>query len=715
MKMRSKCRIWWPKQLSSREPSSSTLLFGWFVSSSSASLDIVVAFAFDEVLLSHIQSDLQGIFHHTNGNMPAFLQDKTTFSILGHCAADFSSNGQLRKKEDNQMVSSIYGDLLSQNGQGIFGENYGRCSCGCHEVNGVLEKCREVAIEKDNWVQLIHGSRQDLRKDLRWIPKLHHIHWNGQIVSLCDLHVIVYETPTFGAHHLSLGLRSSELVKTPLKKPKWVNELHQKQPLLDLDTVILAINCGTAAKLFFERHVGPKPSLFRFRIVYMFVAFMWQLLAMFIASFSTLFYIIVQLLHYGSQSWVYVTSAQVLNNTWQNIQIRCCQVLHWPILLQNDGSRSASCVEYAEKAALHKHSVWSSVAVDIFLGNLVGLALLFHAETACIWVLNFGNDVTNNVLRSGCVWLMGVPAGFKLNTELARVLGMISLNAIQIWSTLWFFLGFLFIYFIKVLAVSGILLGATIPAAMMIDMIVLATLHVSTLHWFIALLYSQQIQAIAALWRLFRGKKWNPLRQRLDSYDYTVEQHIVGSLLFTPLLLLLPTTSVFYIFFSLMNTTISVICILIEVTISIIHATPYIKIFLWLVKPRRFPSGIWLEIISCRSNTSAFVHESGSLSEDSQQGNNITGSGSSVLVSFLHSNFLNIGQIVMPHYRHVFSGVSGSFVASSACGVLTGRRFPATLGTGLPSKMPWMFIPYREYWCICRDAVLTCMGSREHC
>lgn len=504
-------------------------------------------------------------------------------------------------------------------------------------------------------------------------------------------------------------------MKTPLKKPKWVNELHQKQPLLDLDTVILAINCGTAAKLFFERHVGPKPSLFRFRIVYMFVAFMWQLLAMFIASFSTLFYIIVQLLHYGSQSWVYVTSAQVLNNTWQNIQIRCCQVLHWPILLQNDGSRSASCVEYAEKAALHKHSVWSSVAVDIFLGNLVGLALLFHAETACIWVLNFGNDVTNNVLRSGCVWLMGVPAGFKLNTELARVLGMISLNAIQIWSTLWFFLGFLFIYFIKVLAVSGILLGATIPAAMMIDMIVLATLHVSTLHWFIALLYSQQIQAIAALWRLFRGKKWNPLRQRLDSYDYTVEQHIVGSLLFTPLLLLLPTTSVFYIFFSLMNTTISVICILIEVTISIIHATPYIKIFLWLVKPRRFPSGIWLEIISCRSNTSAFVHESGSLSEDSQQGNNITGSGSSVLVSFLHSNFLNIGQIVMPHYRHVFSGVSGSFVASSACGVLTGRRFPATLGTGLPSKMPWMFIPYREYWCICRDAVLTCIGSREHC
>lgn len=166
--------------------------------------------------------------------------------------------------------------------------------------------------------------------------------------------------------------------------------------------------------------------------------------------------------------------------------------------------RSTSCVEYEEKAALQKHSVWSSVAVDVFLGNLIGLALLFHAESACFWVLRFVNNITNNLLRSGCVWLMGVPAGFKLNTELARVLGMISLNAIQIWSTIWVFLGFLFIYVIKGLAIFGIIFGVTIPAALIIDMIALATVHVSTLHWLMSLLYSQQIQAIAALWRLFR-------------------------------------------------------------------------------------------------------------------------------------------------------------------------------------------------------------------
>lgn len=142
-----------------------------------------------------------------------------------------------------------------------------------------------------------------------------------------------------------------------------------------------------------------------------------------------------------------------------------------------------------------------------------------------------------------------------------------------------------------------------------------------------------------------RGRKWNPLRQRLDSYDYTVKQHIVGSLLFTPLLLLLPTTSVFYIFFTMMNTTISLICMLIEVSISVIHATPYIKVFLWLVRPRRFPSGIWFEIKSVWSQGIDSCEDIDSPVSNMQSDQDITEGKSSVVVSFLHSNFLSVGEL----------------------------------------------------------------------
>lgn len=96
----------------------------------------------------------------------------------------------------------------------------------------------------------------------------------------------------------------------------------------------------------------------------------------------------------------------------------------------------------------------------------------------------------------------------------------------------------------------------------------------------------------------YRGRKWNPLRQRLDSYDYTVEQHVVGSLIFSPLLLLLPTSSVFYIFFTILSTVITLLCIFIEVLISVMYVTPYYEIFLWVMNKRRFPSGFWFNNVS---------------------------------------------------------------------------------------------------------------------
>lgn len=530
-------------------------------------------------------------------------------------------------------------------------------------------------------------------------------------------YVIVYEPPSYGAHHFSLCRSSSnDQVKTSMKNPKWIDELHKQQKFIELDTVILAINCTTAAKKSFERHVVPRRSSSQLSVFPMFFVIIGHLVSKFMASFSTMFYFVLQFFqtHFNneSESWIYVTSANVFKRTaWINIQIRCSQILYWPIFLQENDLRSQSCVEYAEKAAMHRHSMWSTLVVDILLGNLVGWSLFYHSDTICLSVLNFTHGFAT-FLRSGCVWLMGNPAGFKLNGELAGVLGMVSLNAIQIWSTLWIFVGFIFNYIIRGLSILGILCGFTVPAALVVDMITFATLHVSTLNWLIALVYSLQIQALAALWRLFRGRKWNPLRQRLDSFDYTVKQHIVGSLLFTPLLLLLPTTSVFYIFFSIVDTTINLICILIEVTISVIHATPYIKIFLRLVKPGRFPSGIWLEIFGCESSSTvspnADFTDKMTSSNESCHLKDFNREKSSFLVSVLHSNYLSIGKVVLPHYRNVFLGVSRSSISTAAYGILIGQRIPSTCGTLLPSPMPWMSLPYKEYWCLCHDSLIAC-------
>lgn len=166
--------------------------------------------------------------------------------------------------------------------------------------------------------------------------------------------------------------------------------------------------------------------------------------------------------------------------------------------------RSESCVEYAEKASLLKHSMWLSVAFDMLFGNLFGLSLLAHADFVCLSIYTITSDITNNWWLISCARLMGNPAGFKLNTELAGILGTFSLNTIQMWSTLWGSMHSVFIFFLKSLAISGVLFGFTTPASLTVDLITVSTTHVSTLYWLISLLYSRQLQAITALWRLFR-------------------------------------------------------------------------------------------------------------------------------------------------------------------------------------------------------------------
>ncbi|KAA0047232.1 N-acetylglucosaminyl-phosphatidylinositol biosynthetic protein gpi1 isoform X3 [Cucumis melo var. makuwa] len=723
--MKGKCRLWWPKQHSPCEQSSSYLLFGWFIPSSD-SLDVVVAFTCTDVSLSRLQCDIKEIINDTDSNMPAILQDKSVFSLLGQCVPKLCSDGVLSSGRINVLngeKNSCYHYEHGRNSEVNTTDSCGRLTPQFHHLGGVSEQCRQVYSRNSNWLFLEYDSDKKYENsEVFWIPKLDYLCWNGQKVSNCDVHVIIYDSPVYNCHHFSLLPSSSrEQESSSFKKPKWVDVLKQKELSFDLDTVILAINCATAAKRPLERHLHTKRSP-QISIVDRCYSFIWSLLAMSIASLSTLFYMTFQFsykLHsIGSQLWMPNVVSRIFMTACINVRIRCCQILYWPIILQERGMRSLSNVEFAEKFALQKHSMWTSIAADVLLGNVFGVALLCYADFTYLLISNLARDITNHILRSGCVWLMGVPAGFKLNIELAGVLGIISLNAIQIWSTLWFFFGFIFIYVIKALAILGILFGVTLPAGLTSDLISIATYHVSTLHWFISLIYSSQIQALAALWRIFRGQKQNPLRNRIDSYDYIVKQHIVGSLIFTPLLLLLPTTSVFYVFFTILNQSISFIRLLIGVIISAIHATPFTKIFLWLVKRKTFPSGIWFEIISCHINSTGRLDRNSSENLDLptkilDPSGEMTMRQSSVLVSCLHSNLMGIEELVLPHYRNIFSGFSRSILASTFHGVLTGRRTTSmTLKLGLPSPMPWMCIPYREYWHLCYSSILTCRKLR---
>uniref|UniRef100_A0ACD6A6D9 Uncharacterized protein n=2 Tax=Avena sativa TaxID=4498 RepID=A0ACD6A6D9_AVESA len=525
-------------------------------------------------------------------------------------------------------------------------------------------------------------------------------------------YVILYDIPIAGRNHFSLGDDAPHNLKSPLKKPNWIYNLQKKPPALDLDLIVLALNCSNAARLPVAWKTANNSSAAHFLLATVFDALV-QLVQHFtgivVASLSTVVYIFIKLFRKClSHVSVYSMLQKVFRHSGKNMHLRCCQILYWPVSLQETSVSSSVNVEYAHKAAIKKHALWSNIIMDLLMGFILGITLLLNLETICSWTFSLLHYMTDAVLRSGCVWLMGVPAGFKLNTELAELLGMISLNAIQIYSTLWFIVGGFLRHIIQGLAFSGILLGFTVPVSFFIDIIQLVTLHVTMLQWLISLIYSTQIQTVTSLWRLFRGRKWNPLRQRLDSYDYTVEQHVVGSLLFTPVLLLLPTASIFYIFFSILSITIICLCIVLEIAICIIHCTPYAALILWVTRRQRFPAGLLFLPVSL---SSVSTDEDGALPVEhcstSGSGENKTEEHIHVhsvpLVSELNCNYNTLAQVIGPHYEKVFNGIALPFCKQLAHGILRGARIPTTLH--LPSSpYPWLHIGIREYWMLCRGA-----------
>lgn len=119
--------------------------------------------------------------------MPVSLQDKATISVLGHCVVELGSNKLLEK--DAKIDSPTCGILSSPSS---LDESKGSCGpwgCSCYSLDGVLNQCGQDFNLNSFWILLMHEIHEKYDKEICWIPKFHHMHWNGGIISQCDVHV----------------------------------------------------------------------------------------------------------------------------------------------------------------------------------------------------------------------------------------------------------------------------------------------------------------------------------------------------------------------------------------------------------------------------------------------------------------------------------------------------------------------------------------------
>eukprot|EP00960_Hanusia_phi_P023961 706645-Hanusia_phi.AAC.1 len=87
-------------------------------------------------------------------------------------------------------------------------------------------------------------------------------------------------------------------------------------------------------------------------------------------------------------------------------------------------------------------------------------------------------------------------------------------------------------WLLLVTGVSGVF-GLSIMLSLMSDVLSLLTLHVYVFYSLSARWHGVQTRVLSSLWRLFRGKKKNVLRGRIDACDYSLDQLLLGTMLFT--------------------------------------------------------------------------------------------------------------------------------------------------------------------------------------
>lgn len=91
-----------------------------------------------------------------------------------------------------------------------------------------------------------------------------------------------------------------------------------------------------------------------------------------------------------------------------------------------------------------------------------------------------------------------------------------------------------------------------------------------------------------------------------------------------------------------------------EIAISILHETPYFEILLWIMRRRRFPSGLWFQIPALSSAhgsiSGGLQHEGHSTFDLSMLMSFDTSGEPGYAVSIVQSNFATLGKFFHESY-----------------------------------------------------------------
>ncbi|KAI6118740.1 N-acetylglucosaminyl transferase component-domain-containing protein [Pisolithus croceorrhizus] len=269
-------------------------------------------------------------------------------------------------------------------------------------------------------------------------------------------------------------------------------------------------------------------------------------------------------------------------------RIGVLQLLSSRKFVHQSGDIKSACQEYIE----YHNTLWV-ILNDIIIG--VAFRFFLHQNQAILNQLVAGGleGVLAHRMEGMLLWLDSWPAGLKLNTELSRFYSQGFIGLITQWAT--FLCSCLrFLPALNLIIETASLMGMTMATSLLLDLLGLLTAHFYACYLISSVIYRHILILIGSLWNLFRGKRYNVLRNRTDPWDYEIDQLLLGTILFTLAAHLFPTIWVYYAVFALVRLSLIALYATGETLLAFMNHFPLFALMLRLKDPQRLPGDIYL-------------------------------------------------------------------------------------------------------------------------
>lgn len=254
--------------------------------------------------------------------------------------------------------------------------------------------------------------------------------------------------------------------------------------------------------------------------------------------------------------------------------------------------------------------------IDLILGNAIRNIIYDNSDIILTWLHTITFKYLFTDLNNLIKWLMDNPAGFKLNSELSNFMGELYIWALQFWYRQ--VMNKLQLlkheWLLQLVLQLSKVFGATIILSSACDVISFLLFHITCFSLSMTKIYNWQLNVLRSLFRLFYGKKYNVLRKRIDSQSYDFDQLLLGIILFTVLVYLLPTITAFYLTFVVLRLGFYLVSFYLQMAILFLNELPIFIILLSLKNPKRLSDGLTLDFISASDEQIVVQMKSKSLS-----------------------------------------------------------------------------------------------------